>query len=926
MIQTQSVPTMPFAAIIEDALRQVLPSRILNLAAPEILESHAFKVLETPLVYLLNEQRLEGRLPHASPEEQYEAFVASTTVLKELQQRFPDCWNRWLVIAATLEKTLAAVELRIAEDSPLVASLLGGAAAEEPVRVLAVRPMGDIHPQGMVCQVVTSAGTVYYKPRPAGNEEFVAAIAGWLGDHVHPGAWLGIKLPVVLDRGDYTWVEQVEHQPLADASDASAYYRRAGHLLGLGYVVNLSDMHHENVIATATHPVPVDLETIMSVPPRTTKHLTAAEAAALQNAMSTPAATGLLPMGASLDELGGNVSGLGADSLRVKRRVLDRIGRSDMRYVHTVTEVHSDTNRPVFNGVPVPPDEYVDEIVEGFAAVLRAVNDNKESLIELLRSHAPNIRVRVIARMTNDYAVALSGMARLGGAGNVERIVSLLRKNATGLSESMVDSEEIQLRRWMVPHFWAAADGTTIRDPWGVASGELRVAPVQSVLDKIQNVTPGDIDQQVSLIRMAFRPPEQVVVPLRGGLVPSRVGSFEEFAKGYFDALMAQQVRGNDGSVSWNSLSIDESDQLAVQPLSGGVYQGVAGVAELLAVAPQGGPHWLRLTSLVMDSLRRETEVLLDDSSGSRTYYQGPASRLGAASRLRQSVGIDAQWIETGLDRLISTLETGVPDKQLDVMGGPAGIIIALRNATSRRTVDLVRLLGNQLSDAVADGWDSKAVFPLRRNASFAHDSGGIGTALLIAAAAAEDRSLVEAWRGAWEFENTFKLAEGWRDAREEDEEVITPQWCHGLAGIALARLVWLSTIEGSLYLQGVLSSNDIARLHLEFEEAAGLIHRDLEDSGSPSLCHGVAGGALVLDLAGRRLGFDDWRVRADDLVTRAGATLSRLPWLWGSHDIRDFGMMTGPGGLILARSLLRSRTGGAGPLLPDLGTIGGLS
>ena len=43
----------------------------------------------------------------------------------------------------------------------------------------------------------------------------------------------------------------------------------------------------------------------------------------------------------------------------------------------------------------------------------------------------------------------------------------MLRRNAVGLAETMVDSEEEQLRTWAIPHFWAIANETAIRDPWG---------------------------------------------------------------------------------------------------------------------------------------------------------------------------------------------------------------------------------------------------------------------------------------------------------------------------------------------------------------------------------------------------------------------------------------------------------------------------
>ena len=142
-----------------------------------------------------------------------------------------------------------------------------------------------------------------------------------------------------------------------------------------------------------------------------------------------------------------------------------------------------------------------------------------------------------------------------------------------------------------------------------------------------------------------------------------------------------------------------------------------------------------------------------------------------------------------------------------------------------------------------SSGWDSKEAFPWSRNASFAHDSGGVGTALLIAAGLAEDPEMVDGWRGAWEFENTFKLDEGWDDARYP-ETTYSTNWCHGLAGIALARIVWLQTIHGSAFLEKVVSASEIAQIRSELDEASGILMRALHDCGSPSLCHGIAGGA----------------------------------------------------------------------------------
>ena len=929
MTQTQSAPTMPFHAIITQAINEAFSPSLLRLVPDGVLEAYTFRTLETPLVYLLNERRVRETLAGETPEEQYEKFSEDViSVLSELRKRFPNHWQHWQQMRNCLSDTIEAVTRAAAEDATTISELLDGNAHPDSFAIFSLKPLGDIHPQGVVCEVTTSLGTIYYKPRSAGNELFLAALGSWMSERTNDNHWLDLWFPRVADCGNHAWVAPVRHEALTSRAAATRYYRRAGQLLGLSYLVNLTDLHHENIIATATQPVPVDLETIMSVLPKTLGEHPDATSATLQQGLLSPASTGLIPLGTSFQELGGDVSGFAADELRVRRRVLDRQGRSDMRYVHTVTKVIPEKNRPTLDGVPVPPSDHVDDIVEGFATTLRIAMTHRNELTAFVSKHASGLRVRVLARMTNDYATVLAGLSRVGHNTDPERLFAMLRRNAVGLAETMVDSEEEQLRTWAIPHFWAVASETTIRDPWGKPTGELTVAPATQAIAKIDAVTEADIDHQVSLIRLAFRRPEEVILPLGPHLATQDLGTLDEFERTHLDALLAQTVTGADGSVNWPALTVDEKDQLTVQPLIGGVYRGVAGVAELLTSLSYPGARWYRLAQSLLRTLQLETEPMVDDTESALSYYHGPASRLAAAHRLSRAFGISAPWLRHHYDRFLTTVENTTPDDikpgaLLDVMEGPAGLIIALRHHHDTRIRKLCHRLGLLLTDAASEGWDSKKVCALSRNASFAHDAGGMGTAVLIAAGMGSDPDMVDSWRAAWGFENTFKLEEGWNDARSPGDNHST-QWCHGLAGIALARTVWLQTIESNAFLRSVIAPDEVTRIRTELEEAADLLVRDLDKSGSPSLCHGVAGGALVLDLAGRQLRRRDWREAADDLVARAGATLSRCPWMWGKHDVRDFGIMTGPGGLILARNLLLLPDGGVGPLLPDLGRIGG--
>ena len=101
------------------------------------------------------------------------------------------------------------------------------------------------------------------------------------------------------------------------------------------------------------------------------------------------------------------------------------------------------------------------------------------------------------------------------------------------------------------------------------------------------------------------------MLPLGGGLAKPGAGSFEEFENTHFSALRAQAVTGIDGSVNWPVLAIDERDQLTVQPLIGGVYRGLAGVAELLVTTRKTNPRWQLLAQHLLNTLRHESHSLL---------------------------------------------------------------------------------------------------------------------------------------------------------------------------------------------------------------------------------------------------------------------------------------------------------------------------
>jgi lantibiotic modifying enzyme len=93
-----------------------------------------------------------------------------------------------------------------------------------------------------------------------GTEAAYHRLLAWLNER---GAPLPFKVLEVLDRSTHGWVEFVEHLPCRDHDEARRYYERAGMLLCLIYVLEGTDCHHENIIASGEYPVLIDAETLM---------------------------------------------------------------------------------------------------------------------------------------------------------------------------------------------------------------------------------------------------------------------------------------------------------------------------------------------------------------------------------------------------------------------------------------------------------------------------------------------------------------------------------------------------------------------------------------------------------------------------------------------------------------------------------------
>jgi len=157
---------------------------------------------------------------------------------------------------------------------------------------------------------------------------------GWCTDRGLP---LGFRRPRTVDCGTHGWMEYVPAASCSERAEVGSFYRRAGSLLCLLWVLGATDIHLGNIIASGEHPVPIDLETLLQ--PRlpemeSVTHGSGAQVCALQRLRASALQTGLLPRWHLRDEhTSHDLTGLGGgepQDLPGLRRVWHDVNRDTM--------------------------------------------------------------------------------------------------------------------------------------------------------------------------------------------------------------------------------------------------------------------------------------------------------------------------------------------------------------------------------------------------------------------------------------------------------------------------------------------------------------------------------------------------------------------------------------------------------------------
>jgi type 2 lantibiotic biosynthesis protein LanM len=797
---------------------------------------------------------------------------------------------------------------RLEADMPELERLFGD--DEELGNVVELKPsLSDPHRGGRSVIAVTfdSGRKLVYKPKDMGTEAAYHRLLAWLNDR---GAPLPFKVLRVLGRPTHGWVEFVEHLPCRDQDEARRYYERAGMLLCLFYVLEGTDCHYENIIASGEYPVLIDTETLMHHRARTViPGDENAQTEAYERMGRSVMRTGLLPRWelSSDRRTAYHVSGLGESDeqeLPVRTQRWARINTDRMALEFDSAKLPPRDNVPRLDGSPLRLQEYSPRVVEGFRRMYRFLLDHRDALLAAtpLRELARE-QVRFVFRATRVYGLILRNLRHRrylrDGADRSIQLEQLGRAQVP--PRDVVDdpdekplfwpvfrAERLAMERGDIPFFTArASSDALILSPGREIEGCMEEPSFDLVLRVLEELDEADLQQQVAFIegslyahlaRDSTASPQVAEEVEEGDLaVPPEDEALIAPALDLAEAIRSHAIRTEDGSAAWIAPQyLVQAERYQLQPMDYELYGGTSGVALFLAAAEQFAPGSgygeLALAAIrpLQSALDRRPDRL------SEMMGIGGASGLGsvAYSLLHVSRLLDEPVLLEDARRVTDLITEVViaSDRPLDVIGGAAGAILSLlamyEVRPDRRILELAIACGEHLLEArtVTDaGLRAWVTDEGRRVSGFSHGTAGIAYSLLRLYEHTRDPRFLEAAKEAIAFEDTQYSPENrnWVDFKEPGEPAYQWQWCHGAPGIGLARLGGLGVLDT----EQVREDIDLAvQTTIEFG-VQGVDHP----------CCGNMGRAELLLSAGQRLARPELeeaaRVNAWRVVSRAERT-----------------------------------------------------
>lgn len=769
--------------------------------------------------------------------------------------------------------------------------------------------LSDLHNGGKeVLKICLENGKkLLLKPRSMENEEFFTRLLDWISERTGSSQYHY----TILSCHDHSWCEIVEYQSCESEQEIHQYYRRLGEQLFLAYLLGTSDIHAENLIACGPYPVIVDLEALA----RPGKEIQAesAEEAIYSWIRESVFGTGILPFyvwnkeGEGID--GSAIHSKKGQKLPFQIPAVAEEETSNMYITYREGFTSAGRNLAWMKGKEETIAAYVDDLLVGFSEAYQAVEKEKGSFQSVLEE-GKGLPSRVVLMHTQRYAMLLNSSyhpSLLMDGADREIFLSSIGQGRWNREERIVREEILALLRGDIPCFSSGMDEKSLyAGDEKCEEAFFQRTAYSRILERLGQLDQTDRNKQCDLIRTSMELIPENKEHFMNQIYEVRADngfgqtmdkeSLNRIIAALTDRLCTYAIWNQKKSeVSWPVLHFASSGNYAwqIRPMGVYFYDGLSGMLLLTTVMQekQKSERIAEIQKALKKQLFRYTDEGLKDlrnlQSENAGAYTGEGSIVYTYLKLYQLTK-EAIYLQHAKKHAEIVSQIVPKDTCADLLGGKAGaawVFLQMFEQTGEKRYvrEAEKAVCSMLPQAVkmdcGIGWKLEiGEIPL---GGTAHGNAGILMPVLVLWEFTKKQEYEILAEKIWEYEESLYREErgNWIDrGKDKEEGEDTVAWCHGAAGILLARLWCYQRVTDRTWKERL--QNDIERAYRKTEK---YWKRD-----SWSLCHGTGGNLWILDIAGRVLGKEQ-KNRTD----MAGFRL--LP-----QEKLNPGIMSGYGGILL--------------------------
>ncbi len=660
-----------------------------------------------------------------------------------------------------------------------------------------------------------------YKPKNLKTETGFLKVLSWLNQN---GAPFPFKVLQILNQHQYGWIEFAASRACHNEDQVRRYYTKMGMLLGVVYFLDGTDCHAENILACGEEPVLLDMESLLQHSAQNGKN---GEAEKLLD--RSVLRTGILPTWIAAKE--GkcyDVSPLAPSASQLtgfRYSVWKNINTDQMHSEKEETILNLAQNSPTLKNKKISVERYQSQVMAGFESIYRLMVAKRR---EFMAANGPlrglkGCQTRFIYRPTNVYAqlaLRLLDEPYLKEGVDLSIEIEVLTRNLISLRDrksqeplwAAYEAERKALERCDIPCFYGQTNEIGLYcDEKKIVSHFFQRPSFERVCEKLAQAGEEDLQRQIRLIKGAFYArffdPAVPSVSFRAQRgISSGKENFLEYAEKIAQQIMSEAISDGNGRLAWVGLGFSPVTQkMQIQAISENLYDGRVGVSLFFAAlySLTQKKEYRQQALAALSSLRENLKQTSVREALARRIGLGICAGISgliyAFARISAFLKEKSLLKEAGLLVDAITPKLIEEDAALDVESGSAGAIVALlflAKSPQHRKKALAKALqcGEHLLQSRRRSDSGHAVWFLpgieRPLTGFSHGAAGFAYALQQLHYATKRKPFLAAANEAIAYENSLfsKKEKNWPDLRHPKNKFLS-NWCHGAAGIGLARL-----------------------------------------------------------------------------------------------------------------------------------------